>query len=117
MTTLSGDHRRCFLAIDPQMLRLYAELETVAPTPLPVLILGETGTGKDVAAEWLHRASKRSDDRFVRLNCASLSDSLVESELFGHERGAFTGALSAREGLFEAADGGTLFLDEIAELP
>src|SRR6266542_2606535 len=102
--------------LDAQMRRMFGVLDQVAPTGLPVLLLGETGTGKEVAAEWVHRRSARPPHRFLRINCASLNESVVESELFGHERGAFTGALYAREGLFEAADGGTLFLDEIAEL-
>ncbi|XXT23229.1 sigma 54-interacting transcriptional regulator [Sorangium sp. So ce429] len=105
-----------FLALDPEMRRLRDALETVAPTPLPVLILGETGTGKEVVAEWIAGMSGHSRDRFVKVNCASLSESLVESELFGHERGAFTGAVAPREGLFEAAHEGTLFLDEVGEL-
>ncbi|WP_437666238.1 sigma-54 interaction domain-containing protein [Sorangium sp. So ce1182] len=105
-----------FLALDPEMRRLRDALETVAPTPLPVLILGETGTGKEVVAEWIAGMSRHARDRFVKVNCASLSESLVESELFGHERGAFTGAVAPREGLFEAAHEGTLFLDEVGEL-
>ncbi|KYF70604.1 sigma-54 interaction domain-containing protein [Sorangium sp. So ce388] len=105
-----------FLALDPEMRRLRDALETVAPTPLPVLILGETGTGKEVVAEWIAGMSRHTRDRFVKVNCASLSESLVESELFGHERGAFTGAVAPREGLFEAAHEGTLFLDEVGEL-
>ncbi|WP_437580119.1 sigma-54 interaction domain-containing protein [Sorangium sp. So ce887] len=105
-----------FLAIDPEMRRLRDALETVAPTPLPVLILGETGTGKEVVAEWIAGMSRHPRERFVKVNCASLSESLVESELFGHERGAFTGAVAPREGLFEAAHEGTLFLDEVGEL-
>ncbi|WP_437626122.1 sigma-54 interaction domain-containing protein [Sorangium sp. So ce1151] len=105
-----------FLALDPEMRRLRDALETVAPTPLPVLILGETGTGKEVVAEWIAGMSGHARDRFVKVNCASLSESLVESELFGHERGAFTGAVAPREGLFEAAHEGTLFLDEVGEL-
>ncbi|MGK3994912.1 sigma-54 interaction domain-containing protein [Sorangium sp. So ce1024] len=105
-----------FLALDPEMRRLRDALETVAPTPLPVLILGETGTGKEVVAEWIAGMSRHTRDRFVKVNCASLSETLVESELFGHERGAFTGAVAPREGLFEAAHEGTLFLDEVGEL-
>ncbi|KYF79404.1 hypothetical protein BE11_43610 [Sorangium cellulosum] len=105
-----------FLALDPEMRRLREALETVAPTPLPVLILGETGTGKEVVAEWIAGMSRLARDRFVKVNCASLSETLVESELFGHERGAFTGAVAPREGLFEAAHEGTLFLDEVGEL-
>jgi transcriptional regulator with PAS, ATPase and Fis domain len=102
---------------DPTMQRLYALLDVIAPSPLNVLILGETGTGKEVFAEAIHRGSARAHAPFLRINCASLSGSLLESELFGHERGAFTGAVAQKSGLFEAADGGTVFLDEIGELP
>ncbi len=102
---------------DPTMQRLYALLDVIAPSPLNVLVLGETGTGKEVFAEAIHGGSGRAAAPLLRINCAALSGSLLESELFGHEKGAFTGALGAKMGLFEAADGGTLFLDEIGELP
>src|SRR5262249_3322181 len=82
-----------------------------------VLLRGETGTGKEVAAESLHRDSARRDGPFVVVDCASIPANLLESELFGHERGAFTGAVAQRQGAFEAASGGTIFLDEIGELP
>jgi transcriptional regulator with PAS, ATPase and Fis domain len=88
-----------------------------APTNMTVLILGETGVGKDVLAEQIHRASPRKGRTFLRLNCAALSETLLESELFGHEKGAFTGAVQAKPGLLEAAHGGTLLLDEVAEMP
>src|SRR5262249_33869397 len=88
----------------------------VADANVPVLVLGETGTGKGVIARALHSSSSRSECPFVSINCAALPETLLESELFGHARGAFTGAASARAGLFAAADGGTLFLDEIAEM-
>jgi two-component system, NtrC family, response regulator AtoC len=102
---------------DPTMQRLYALLDVIAPSPLNVLILGETGTGKEVFAEAIHKGSARSSAPFLKINCAALSGSLLESELFGHERGAFTGAQGAKAGLFEAADSGTVFLDEVGELP
>jgi len=102
---------------DPTMLRLYALLDAVAPTRLPILILGETGVGKDVFAAAAHARSPRASAPLVKLNCAAISESLMESELFGYERGAFTGADRAKPGFFEAAHGGTLFLDEIGEMP
>ena len=92
-------------------------IEKVAPSDSTVLILGETGTGKELIARALHRRSKRANKAFVRVNCAAIPQSLIASELFGHEKGAFTGALQRRLGRFEAADGGTIFLDEIGELP
>jgi DNA-binding NtrC family response regulator len=101
----------------PVMERLYAMLDVVAPSALSVLLLGETGVGKEVFARELHGRSTRARGPFVPLNCAALPESILEAELFGHERGAFTGAVQARAGLFEAASGGTVFLDEIGELP
>ena len=92
-------------------------VEQVAYTDTPVLILGETGTGKEVIARAIHTRSRRALGPVVRVNCGAIPPGLVDSELFGHERGSFTGAISAREGVFERADGGTLFLDEIGELP
>jgi len=87
----------------------------VAPSPTTVLIQGETGTGKELVARAIHQASPRREHLFVAVNCAALSEGVLESELFGHKRGAFTGALGDRKGMFEVADGGTLFLDEISE--
>jgi PAS domain S-box-containing protein len=97
--------------------QLVKQVEKVAPSGSTVLILGETGTGKELIARALHRRSKRASRPFIRVNCAAIPQSLIASELFGHEKGAFTGALQRRVGRFEAANGGTLFLDEIGEIP
>jgi two-component system response regulator FlrC len=105
------------VAVDPVMRSAVAQLEKVAPTDAAVLLLGESGTGKEVAARTVHRLSKRAAGPFVAVNCAAVSEQLVESEMFGHEKGAFTGASERRRGRFELADGGTLFLDEVGELP
>ncbi|HKE25010.1 MAG TPA: sigma-54-dependent Fis family transcriptional regulator [Bryobacteraceae bacterium] len=99
------------------MRQVLEQVEKVAPSDSTVLILGETGTGKELIARALHRRSKRATRAFIRVNCGAIPQSLIASELFGHEKGAFTGALQRRVGRFEAADGGTLFLDEIGELP
>lgn len=101
----------------PAMREVHRLIERVGPTDAPVLIQGETGTGKELAARAIQRASRRAEQPFVTVNCAALPEQLVESELFGHEKGAFTGAGGARTGLFELADEGTLFVDEIGELP
>ena len=101
----------------PAMTALQRDVERVAQTDSTVLIAGETGTGKELAAREVHRLGKRADRPIVTVNCAAIPDTLIESELFGYEKGAFTGATSNRSGLIEAADGGTLFLDEIGELP
>jgi len=92
-------------------------IEMVAPVDSAVMIQGETGTGKEVIAQAIHQASPRRHSRFVAVNCAAIPSALMESELFGHERGAFTGAVAQTVGRFQAADGGTLFLDEIGDLP
>jgi formate hydrogenlyase transcriptional activator len=99
------------------MREVLKQVEKVAPSDSTVLILGETGTGKELIAHALHRRSKRANRAFIRVNCAAIPESLIASELFGHEKGAFTGALQRRVGRFEAADGGTIFLDEIGDLP
>ena len=91
-------------------------MKRAAPTRATVLILGESGTGKELIAQALHEESPRADKPFIKVNCAALSETLLESELFGHEKGAFTGAIGRKEGRFELADGGTLFLDEIGDI-
>ena len=96
---------------------LLKEAKKVALTDSNVLIYGETGTGKDLLAQSIHRSSPRSLGAFVPINCAAIPESLLESELFGHEKGAFTGAIENRIGRFEEANGGTLFLDEIGDMP
>ena len=99
------------------MMKVFKLIKKVAPTEATVLIQGETGSGKELAARAIHTLSQRKNQELICVNCAAIPESLIESELFGHEKGAFTGAVSARNGLIEAADGGTLFLDEIGELP
>jgi DNA-binding NtrC family response regulator len=101
---------------DPKLAELYAQAARAAATPISVLLLGETGVGKEVLARWIHAQSPRAKQPFIGINCAALSETLLESELFGHEKGAFTGATQSRVGLFEAARDGTLFLDEVGEL-
>ncbi len=104
------------VAVDPATVALFALVRRLAASDLPVLVQGETGTGKEVVARTLHRYSPRANGPFVAVNCATLPEALAESELFGHERGAFTGALSRKVGMFEAAHGGVLVLDEVGEL-
>jgi len=101
----------------PAMQTLFGHIERMAPTESTVLVLGETGTGKELVARSIHQQSRRADKTLISVNCAAIPDTLIESELFGYEKGAFTGANASRMGLIEAADGGTLFLDEIGELP
>ncbi len=105
------------VSADPKMAAVLELVAQVGPSKASILITGESGTGKELVAEALHAASPRAKQPFVRLHCAALAESLLESELFGHERGAFTGATTRREGRFKQADGGTLFLDEIGEIP
>src|SRR6202161_1510439 len=97
--------------------RVLSQVAKVAPTDSTVLILGETGAGKELVSRAIHKRSHRSQRAFIRVNCAAIPQSLINSELFGHEKGAFTGATQRRLGRFEAAEGGTLFLDEVGELP
>ena len=111
MTTLD------LIGSSPKFRALLTTVERVAPVDSAVLIQGETGTGKEVIARAIHEASSRRNNRFVALNCAAIPAALLESELFGHERGAFTGACTQTKGRFQMADGGTLFLDEIGDMP
>jgi formate hydrogenlyase transcriptional activator len=109
--------RDTLIGNSPLLQRVREQIAQVAPTDSTVLIEGETGTGKELAARAIHETSKRRERAFIKINCAALPRELVESELFGHEKGAFTGAVQQRRGRFELADGGTLFLDEVGELP
>jgi len=115
---LSGFKRQDDLVGESRAICRLRELITqIADSTAPILICGESGTGKEVAARAIHRASKRHDHPFVAINCAAIPDTLIDSELFGHERGAFTGAVANHRGVFEAANGGTLLLDEIGDMP
>ncbi|MDJ0850645.1 MAG: sigma-54 dependent transcriptional regulator [Myxococcota bacterium] len=116
--TARDQHRpaRALLGVSSAIRKVTEEIALVAPSRVPVLILGETGTGKELVARAIHEQSPRAERAFVAVNCGAIPESLLETELFGHCRGAFTGSISDRKGLFEKADGGTLFLDEIAEM-
>ncbi|HHE5807620.1 TPA: two-component system response regulator GlrR [Klebsiella michiganensis] len=109
--------RQAIVTRSPLMERLLEQAGMVAQSDVSVLINGQSGTGKEIVAQAIHNASQRRDKPFVAINCGALPEQLLESELFGHARGAFTGAVSNREGLFQAAEGGTLFLDEIGDMP
>lgn len=109
--------REAIVTRSPLMQRLLEQVHMVAQSDVSVLINGQSGTGKEVLAKAIHAASPRAGKPFIAINCGALPEQLLESELFGHARGAFTGAVSAREGLFQAAEGGTLFLDEIGDMP
>ncbi|HHC72829.1 MAG TPA: sigma-54-dependent Fis family transcriptional regulator [Thiotrichales bacterium] len=111
------DRTQLLVGRSPVMMRMISLLQRVAPTRTTVLLQGESGVGKERVAEYLHQYSERSRGPFVVLDCSVLPENLIESELFGHEKGAFTGATGCKQGLFEAAHGGTLFIDEIGELP
>ena len=111
------DRARPIIGRSAAMVRLLERVTTFAETDAPVLVLGESGTGKELVARQLHEQGDRRDGPFVAVHCAAFPETLIEAELFGHERGAFTGAVRRREGRFKAADGGTLFLDEVAEIP
>src|ERR1700685_1648967 len=111
MTTLD------LIGSSPKFRSVLTDVDRIAPVDSAVLIQGETGTGKEVIARAIHEASPRRHNRFVALNCAAIPSALLESELFGHERGALTGACTQAKGRFQMADGGTLFLDEIGDMP
>jgi len=110
-------NRHYIIGQSRSMQEVFTTIEKVAPSRATALLLGESGTGKELVARAIHEASPRRDKNFVKINCAALPENLLESELFGHEKGAFTGAVTSRAGRFELADGGTIFLDEIGELP
>jgi Nif-specific regulatory protein len=110
-------NRHYIIGNSEAMQEVYWTIEKVAPSRATVLLLGESGTGKELAARAIHEASSRKEQPFIKINCAALPENLLESELFGHDKGAFTGATSAKPGRFELADGGTIFLDEIGEMP
>jgi two-component system response regulator AtoC len=113
----SAHEKNCeFLTVDPRMLQIKELCDRVARTDVPVLIMGESGVGKEVIARYIHDQSNRRKKAFVKINCAAVPHDLLESELFGHERGAFTGAHQRKEGKFELAQGGTILLDEIGEM-
>src|SRR2546427_8167785 len=112
-----SDLQRELIGESPAMLRLFRAIKKLGPIDITVLIEGESGTGKELVANALHRLSRRSRRLFVPVNCAELTETIAQSELFGHERGAFTGADRQHIGWFEKASGGTLFLDEIGDLP
>jgi len=116
-STATRDRFGLLTGRSPAMRRVIGQLERVAASDATVLLLGETGTGKELAAESVHRESPRASGPFIIVDCGAIPSELLESELFGHERGAFTGAVRSREGAFSAAAGGTIFLDEIGELP
>jgi DNA-binding NtrC family response regulator len=113
--TANGDKK--MIGSSPIMLNLYHQIQKVAPTNATILIEGETGTGKELVARSIHSSSARTNKQLISINCAAIPETLIESELFGHEKGAFTGANAQRDGLIVSADGGSLFLDEIGELP
>src|SRR3970282_876958 len=104
------------IGASPEMRKIYQVIEQAAPTAASVLIMGESGTGKELVAQTIHQLSPRAGFPFVAINCAAIPETLLESEIFGHEKGAFTGAADRRQGCFELADHGTLFLDEIGEM-
>lgn len=117
MTVQDVKQRFGIIGNDPKLIRAINTCIQVAPTNITVLILGESGTGKEVLPKVIHQLSQRKHGSYIAVNCGAIPEGTIDSELFGHEKGAFTGAQSARKGYFESADGGTIFLDEVAELP
>lgn len=115
--SISAIRARAFVFSDPRSRALIPLIERAAPSDATVLIVGETGTGKELVARYVHGLSQRARKPFVAVNCGAFSETMIEAELFGHEKGAFTGATESRPGWFEAANGGTLFLDEVGDLP
>ena len=116
MLAAVSDDDRPMVARDPAMQAVIALADQVAPSDASILITGESGVGKEVMARYVHQKSRRATRPFISVNCAAIPENLLESELFGHEKGAFTGAVARRIGKFEEADGGTLLLDEISEM-
>src|SRR4029077_20801513 len=114
---LGDDSFEGMIGMSPQIQQVFASIRKVSTSDAPVLILGESGTGKEMVGMAIHQRSSRKEGPFVAINCGAIPEALLESELFGHEKGSFTGAHMQRKGRIETADGGTLFLDEIGELP
>lgn len=117
LTEQLQDLAKVFNSCSPEMARMFSIIQRVAITEFPVLVRGESGSGKELVAQAIHDYSQRKNKIFVAINCAALNANILESELFGHVKGAFTGAIRDHKGVFERAAGGTLFLDEIAEIP
>src|SRR5690606_18114201 len=115
--TEDANWRQDIITRNPKMIELLSQAHLVAVADVNVMLMGESGTGKELMAKAIHRASKRAEAPFVAVNCGALPEQLLESELFGHVKGAFTGASNNHRGLFQAADGGTVFLDEIGDMP
>lgn len=113
---LESDSKEHIFSINPLMIKLYEKIKAVAPTRSTVLLTGETGTGKNLLAKLIHKNSNRNDKQFISVHCGAIPDTLLESELFGHEKGSFTGAVKRKLGKFEIADGGTIFLDEVGTI-
>lgn len=105
------------IGVSPKMKEVIDRIEAIAMTDVPVLIQGESGTGKELVANAIHKKSHRKDGPYIKINCAAIPETLFESELFGHEKGAFTGAIETKKGKFELASGGTIFFDEIGDMP